>query len=214
MQSFESRNFSIFLIHVRFFCLLIISSVLLPLSLPLPRAHAGLFEIGASGSYKRSNIAVDAYDESSSLTGSLAYILTESSAIEASYTDGSNKRVISETVPNGHVTYLYYKTVGLDFIYTFGSKDKVLRPYVKGGANYIISKRIVDQYRLANGTLWPATTLDDQPGLVPTVGLGFRFGLTESISLKVGVDGWTSRPLNSPPVTIDWIGRAGLSWFF
>lgn len=177
-------------------------------------ARAGLFEIGASGSYKRSNIDVDAYDESTSYTGSIAYYLTEASAIESSYTDGYSKRVISDGSPNGHTTALYYKTVGLDFVYTFGGKDAVIRPYLKAGTNYIISKRIVDQYQLADGTLFPATTLNDTPGLVPSAGAGFRIGVTEALSLKVGVDGWTSRPLSAPPVTVDWFGRAGLSWLF
>jgi len=179
-----------------------------------PNAYAGFIEIGASGSYKKSNISADAYDESMSLTGSIAYYLTESSAIEASYTDGTNKRVISPNVVNGHVTQLFYTTVGLDFIYTFGSKDTAIRPYVKGGTNYIITKRIVDQYRIADGTLWPPTPIEDTPGLVPSVGFGVRIGVTEAINLKVGVDGWTSRPLNKQPVTVDWFGRAGLSWFF
>lgn len=194
--------------------------VLIPVLIPpvfflgISHAKAGLIEIGASGSYKRSNIDIDAYDESTSITGSMAYYFTEASALEVSYTDGTNKRVISENVANGHVTYLYYKTAGIDLVYTFGGKDATIRPYIKAGTNYIISKRIVDQYRLADGTLFPATTLDDTPGLVPSAGLGFRIGLTDALSLKVGVDGWTSRPLTAPPVTVDWFGRAGLSWFF
>lgn len=177
-------------------------------------ALAGFIELGASGSYKRTNIDVDAYDESLSLTGSITYYFTESSALEASYTDGRSKRVISLDVPNGHVTELYYKTVGLDFVYTFGGKEAVIRPYVKAGVVYILSKRIVDQYRLSDGSLFAANVIDDTTGIVPSAGFGLRVGLTESLSLKVGVDGWTSRPLSSPPVTVDWFGRAGLSWFF
>ncbi len=180
----------------------------------VPSARAGFIEIGASGSYKKSNIDVNAYDESMSLTGSLAYYLTEASAIEASYTDGSNRRVISPDVVNGHVTQMFYTTAGLDFIYTFGGKETAIRPYIKGGTNYIITKRIVDQYRGTDGTLWPATPIDDTPGFVPSGGFGIRIGLTEAINLKVGVDGWASRPLNKQPVTVDWFGRAGLSWFF
>lgn len=188
--------------------------VLLAWLLPPAAAHAGFFEIGASGSYKRTNIDVDAYDESLSITGSIAYYLTESSAIEASYTDGSSKRVISQDVPNGHVTDLYYKSAGLDFVYTFGGKDSFIKPYIKAGVAYIISKRIVDQYRLADGTLFAANVIEDTPGVVPSAGLGMRVGLTDTLSLKLGVDGWTSRPLNNSPVTVDLFGRAGLSWFF
>jgi outer membrane protein W len=200
-------------IHIRKVSALVFS-ILLATASNAPTAHAGFIEIGASGSYKKSNIAVDAYDESMSLTGSVAYYLTESSAIEASYTDGTNKRAVSPDVVNGHVTQMFYTTAGLDFIYTFGGKDTAVRPYIKGGTNYIITKRIVDQYRQGDGTLWPSNSIDDTPGLVPSTGFGVRIGLTEAISLKVGVDGWTSRPINKQPVTVDWFGRAGLSWFF
>ena len=95
-----------------------------------------------------------------------------------------------------------------------GAKDAPFRPYVKAGAVYILSKRIVDQYRAPDGTLMPATILEDTPGAVPSAGLGVRVSLTSNLSLKVGVDGWTSRPLSKPPVTIDWFGRVGLSLFF
>lgn len=177
-------------------------------------SHAGFVEIGASGSYRKSNFDANAYDESKTISGSLAYYFNDATAIELSYTDGTNKRAISEDVTNGHVTWVYYDTAGLDFVYTFGAKDTVLRPYIKAGANYIISKRIVDQYRLADGTFYPANTTEDSPGIVPSAGLGFRFGITESLALKVGVDGWSSRVLSQSPFTIDWYGKAGISWFF
>ena len=45
-------------------------------------------------------------------------------------------------------------------------------------------------------------------------GLGVRLGITSNLSLKLGVDAWTSRPTSKPPVTIDWFGHAGLSLFF
>jgi outer membrane protein W len=177
-------------------------------------SRAGFIEIGASGSYRHSNFDVNAYDESRTVTGSVAYYFSDASALELSYTDGQNKRAISEDVTNGHVTWVYYNTAGLDFVYTFGAKDSVLRPYVKGGANYIISKRIIDQFRLPDGSFFGANTIEDSPGLVPSAGFGFRFGLTESLALKVGVDGWSSRVMSQSPVTIDWYGKAGVSWFF
>jgi outer membrane protein W len=177
-------------------------------------SQAGFIELGASGSYRHSNFDANAYDESRTITGSVAYYFSDASALELSYTDGQNKRAISEDVTNGHVTWVYYDTAGLDFVYTLGAKDAMLRPYIKAGANYIISKRIVDQYRLADGTYYAANTIEDSPGFVPSAGFGFRFGLTESLALKVGVDGWSSRVMSQTPVTIDWYGKAGISWFF
>lgn len=177
-------------------------------------ARAGFIEIGASGSYRRANIDTDAYDESQSITGSLSYYFDESSAIELSYTDGQNKRAISEGLPNGHVTNMTYTLLGLDFVYTFGSRESDFRPYVKAGANYILDKRIVDQYRDSSGNLFPATVVEDEPALVPSAGIGARIGLTKNLSLKIGVDGWSSRPISKQPMTIDYAGRVGLSFMF
>lgn len=176
-------------------------------------AHAGFFEIGASGTFRRSNIDATSYDESTSITGSITYYLNEASALEMSYTDGRNKRVIAADQPNGHETYLYYNTAGLDFVYTLGTKESTVRPYFKAGAVYIISKKLIDQYRYS-GTVFSAYEREDAKGLVPSAGMGFRIALTSNLSLKLGVDGWSSRPLSISPTTIDWFGRAGLSLLF
>ncbi len=193
------------------FAILILTAV----NVGLPStARAGFIEIGASASYRKTNIDVDAYDQSFSYTGSVAYYLTDSSAIELSYTNGQDTRVISNSVPYGHVTYLYYQTAGADFVYTFGEKEAALRPYVKAGLVYILSKQLVDQYTLPDGTLYPAFTLNDATGFAPSAGFGLRIAITDSLALKIGVDGWSSRPLSDPPMTVDWYGRAGLSWFF
>lgn len=174
-------------------------------------ARAGIFEVGSSASYRRSNIGENAYDESRSVTGSVSYYLNEASAIELSYTYGENKRSVSENEANGHTASMFYSTMGLDFVYTIGSREAFLRPYVKAGANYILQKRLVDQYRGPDGTLFSPTITEDDPGLVPSAGVGFRLALTQSLSLKVGVDAWTSRPTNREPVTVDYAARAGLS---
>ncbi len=177
---------------------------------PLP-ANAGIWEIGASGSYRRQNIDVDAVDESQSITGSLSYYLDEASAIELSYTDGISKRTINPTVVNGHITTATYKALGLDFVYTLGSGST--RPYVKAGAQYLLEKKIVDQY-LDNTGNFQAKTSESSPSLVPSVGVGFKMGLTTTISLKAGIDAWTSASLSVQPIKIDYAGRVGLSWMF
>lgn len=177
-------------------------------------SYAGIIEIGASGSYRKSNIDSDAYDESRSMTGSLSYYFNDASAIELSYTYGQNKRAIAEGEVNGHVTTMHYSTVGLDFVYTFGPRGAFFRPYVKAGANYIVQKRLVDQYRGPDGNLFDAWVAEDEPGLVPSGGAGFRLALTQSLSLKVGVDAWTSRPTNRESAAIDYAARAGLSIMF
>lgn len=186
--------------------------VLVLISAAGARAQAGIFEVGASGSYKRSNIEQDSYDESYSLTGSLSYYFDDSSAFELSYTDGTNRRVVGENAATGYTTNMYYKMAGLDFVLTLGEKESTLRPYFKLGAVYIFEKRIVNQYRY-NGAFTPSTA-EDQPALVPSAGIGFKLRLTQAWSLKVGAEAWSSRPIGTTPFTIDYAGRAGLSWMF
>lgn len=177
-------------------------------------ANAGMFEIGASGSYRRSVIDVDSFDEASSVTGSLSYYFSDATAIELSYTDGRNRRVLAQTATISHVTNMYYKTVGLDLVYTVGSNGSAFRPYVKLGAQHIMEKRIVDQYVDPSNGNWNTRTTEDPPATVPSAGLGFKIAITQALSLKAGVDAWSSRPLNQEPVTVDYMGRVGLSWLF
>lgn len=176
-------------------------------------AKAGFIEVGVSGSYKKSNIGEKAYDESQSLTGSVSYYFDESSALEFSYTDGINRRMIGEGEANGQLTNMYYKMTGLDFVLTMGTRESTMRPYVKVGAVYILEKRIVSQTWL-NHVVYSAAPIEDPPALVPSAGVGFKLSLTKEWSLKVGLEAWTSRPVSQTPITIDYAGRVGLSWLF
>ncbi len=174
-------------------------------------SRAGIWEVGASGSYRRQNIAQDAVDEAQSLTGSLSFYFNEQSAIELSYTDGTSKRSISPNDLNGHITTSVYKSIGLDFIYTLMGGN--IRPYVKAGTQYLLEKKIIDQYRVS-GTAFRENTVESNPAFVPSLGAGFKMGLTTSLSLKAGIDAWTSDGLDVQPVKIDYAGRVGLSWMF
>lgn len=176
-------------------------------------ALAGFFEVGLSGSYRRSNIDRNAYDEFRSLTASLSYYLDESSALELSYTDGRNLRVTGEGLPVGNVTDLTYKMIGLDLVLTMGDRQSTVRPYLKVGGVYIAEKQIIEVPRDQTG-VYPRAPIRDEPALVPSAGAGFRLALSQTMSLKIGAEAWASRPLNVEPVTIDYAGRAGLSWMF
>lgn len=176
-------------------------------------AHAGFVEVGGSGSYKRSNIGNNSYDESQSITGSFSYYFDESSALELSYTDGISRRLIGEGQPDGQLTNMYYKMIGLDLVLTMGDREATIRPYIKIGGVYIMDKRITTQY-WSGGNYFTPNTVQDPAALVPSAGLGFKLALTKSWSLKVGVEAWSSRSISEQPVTIDYSGRVGLSWMF
>lgn len=202
-RSVSSLAFSLIAFSIAF------STVLLA----APQARAGFIEIGASGAYKKSNIGTDSYDESTSLTGSFAYYFDESSALELSYTDGLNKRRLGDGQPNGQLTNMTYKMTGLDFVLTLGDRESTIRPYIKIGGVYIMEKKITSQY-WQNNVTFPSSSREDPPALVPSAGIGFKLALTKSLSLKVGVEAWSSRSVSEQPVTIDYSGRVGLAWMF
>lgn len=178
----------------------------LALAFSVEDARAGFIEISASGSARRVNIDQNAYDEMTALTGSLSYYFDEMSAIELSYTDGSSKRFIGSTNNQDRTTWVYYKLIGLDFVYTVGDRASAIRPYIKGGAVYIMEKRFVDQFQG-----FPATISQIAPTVVPSVGAGIKISLTANLSIKTGVDAWMSGNANGG---IDYAARAGLSWMF
>lgn len=175
-------------------------------------SHAMFVEIGGSGSYKKTNFAPGAYDQSSAFTGSLSYIFDEMSAVELSYTNGVSSQVVPTNIANtNHTTSVYYELVGLDLVLTLGSADWTLRPYIKGGTALLLRKRLVDQI---DGF---AASIDNEPtGFVPSAGLGFKLSITKSLSLKAGFEAWTSAPLigGQTNPSLDVSARAGFSWLF
>lgn len=198
----------------RYFQLLLLVLISTIILLATTHAEAGFVEIGGSYGLKKTTIDEGAYEMSQSETGSVSYYFDESSALELSYTNGYTKQAFNESLPGGHVTTMFYSMAGLDFIYTFGTRETRFRPYIKVGTNYIIDKRIVDQYRGMSGIWNPANTQTVTPTFVPSAGLGFRIGLTENLSLKIGVDAWTSAAVSAHPLNIDYAGRAGISFMF
>lgn len=182
-------------------------------------ARAGVVELSAGGNYRRSNIDVDSFDESTSVTASISYFLGEMSAIELSYTDGKNRRIIGEGSTSERRSLMSFKTSGLDFVYTFGGRESAFSPYVKLGALYILEKKITDQFRDSSGWYDPSEAEEDR-GVVPSAGVGLKLGLTQSVSLKFGVDAWASSPIGAKDrvtgetkvIKTDMAARASLSF--
>ena len=175
------------------------------------QAFAGFIEIGATGNYRKTNIADDVTDQNLSLTGSFAYMFDQQSALELSYTKGEQKTEVGASSGNSQITMIDYAMAGLDFIYTLGAPEAVLRPYIKLGAMYIIEKKRKTYYLFSPGQ---QTFYAEDPALVPSAGLGFRLRLSQQLSLKVGVDGWTSKSVSKENVKVDHAARVGLSWMF
>ncbi len=170
-------------------------------------AHAGYLELGSSANYRRSTINSENYQESTSYTGSISYYFMESSALELSYTSGYSKIVVTPgDITTQYVTETNFSLIGLDLVFSVGEREDVFQPYLKLGGAYI-QKKI---YRQLNG--FSKDKIGEQSGTVPSAGLGFKLKISKTFSIKIGVDAWTS-PLDEDPVTVDYAGRAGISWF-
>jgi hypothetical protein len=177
----------------------------------LPRAHAGYVELGASANYKFSGFDRDNSIESISYTGSYAYYFMENCALELSYTSGYSKQTAkaSDSDPR-YITEANIDMLALDLILTLGAKEDVFQPYIKLGGGYLKKELF---FKVDDG---PTRRTSSSEGFVPSGGLGLKIGVTNTISIKLGVDAWTS-PLShnkNEPVIVDYVGRAGLSWMF
>ncbi len=174
-------------------------------------AYAGFIELSASGNYRRTNIADDVKDENFAATGSFAYLFDAQSALELSYTRGEQRSEVGASSGNAQIILVNYAMAGLDFIYTLGDENSALRPYIKLGGMYIIEKERQTYYVFNPGQRVYAT---EEPALVPSAGLGARLKISQHISLKMGIDAWTSKSVSKENVKIDHSSRVGLSWMF
>ncbi|MCC6138611.1 MAG: outer membrane beta-barrel protein [Bdellovibrionaceae bacterium] len=187
-----------------------------------PTLHAQGFndyvELGLSGNYRKvylteSGTTDRAFDESSAYIASVAYYFREMTAIEFSYSQGSNTRYIpSSTITS--TTNHKYTLYGADLIFTFGTRTDQWIPYVKAGVAYFDRKSIDYQY-IDNGTGLPLATdpVELDSTFVPSAGFGLQVRATQSLSFKFGIDVWTSGAVNKDIKDFDWTGRIGISWF-
>jgi hypothetical protein len=182
---------------------------LLLLALWTSHANAGYIEIGASGNYRISKIDDDNQQELISYTGSLSYYFWELSAIEFSYTQG--KQEVTAKFPgdvNRVIQTTMFEMMGADLVLTLADKESFLQPYIKGGVARI-KKKII---RVIEGATPDSDEIELDPTVVPSAGIGFKLKFTKTLSLKFGVDAWKSSSGSTD--TIDYAGRAGISWMF
>jgi len=170
----------------------------------LSSAQAGFIEIGATGSYRSSYVNEYNYSKTQALTGSLAYYFWEMSAIEVSYTNGTNQ-TFGRTITNeDYIATTTFEFVGVDLVLSLAGKQAPFRPYFKIGGSYQRKKISYEQ-----GYFSPF--IQEVYGFAPTVGAGFKLMLTEALAFKLGGDAWGS-PDNTN--RFDLAASAGLSWLF
>ena len=72
--------------------------------------HAGYYELGFTGNYRKlylpsSNSNRESFDESLSYTASIAYYFAEMAAMELSYTKGQSERFVPSPSADSRTTY-------------------------------------------------------------------------------------------------------------
>lgn len=177
------------------------------------------YELGLSGNYRKvflsdSDTNERAFDESSAYIASIAYYFREMTAVELSYSQGNNTRFIPSSSITSTTTHKY-TLYGADLIFTFGTRQDQWIPYVKAGVAYFDRKSIDYQY-ITTATGDPAVTTEPvelNSTFVPSAGLGIQVRMTNYLSLKFGIDVWTSGAIDKSIEDFDWTGRFGISWF-
>ncbi|MCC6276386.1 MAG: outer membrane beta-barrel protein [Oligoflexia bacterium] len=185
---------------------------LLALFVAIP-AWAGLWEISATGSYRKTNFDATHNAVMESATGSLGYYFWESSAIMASYTRGAAKQVQPE-----YTAYQTYEAYGLDLQMTAGERNSPFRPYIKGGAAYVVKDlRTYVPIPGSNPTSYQ-TIIVKTYGVTPTAGVGFKLMLGQQFAIKMGAEGSITPSggsnSNSSETTYDLSLSAGISFLF
>lgn len=184
--------------------------IFLTLLLPIC-AHAGYYELGFSGTYRKlylpSETSRESFDSTISYTGSFAYYFAEMAAMELSYTKGQSERFVPSNVADSRTIY-DFDLVGLDIVLTFAERNAPFIPYLKGGLGCFTKKEVTYEF-----TGQPSETRGlDTPTYVPSLGFGLKMRLTKTLSFKIGLETWTSDSLDKDPKW-DFAGRAGVSWF-
>lgn len=171
-------------------------------------ALAGVFELGASATFRNSKIDSNNYTETQSYTGSISYYFWEMSAIEISFTDGVSILGTQDTSNDPIIYKSKFNMVGADFVFTFSGRQAPFQPYVKAGAAQI-SKQVFRE--LNDGSV---TKISDtgSGNVVPSAGIGFKMRLTNTLSFKASYDTWSSSS-SGDSSELDQAWRIGLSWF-
>lgn len=190
-------------------CRILLASLLL--SLASPQAQAGLIEVSYAYSQSESKFDEDNFSQSLSHTASIAWYFLQMSALELSYTRGEGQ--ISGRA-EGDPEPLLYRTelemYGADLVVTFAQKDWAFQPYLKGGAAWVDKKIFRKSTSVSAEQVINMTDKDDA---VPSMGVGFRIKLTQTIRLKASYDRWRSGK-SGDDEQWDSAVRAGASVFF
>ncbi len=137
-------------------------------------AQAGVYELGASFAYSRSNYNAGSYTRSSAYGISFGYYFTQDSEVQFSYSDKTDKTFVK----NVQDTTYRDRTYSINMLYYLLDEQSTFRPFFRIGIGQL--------NRDATGTYSAAGY--SAPGRLDTVsvigGLGFKWKVLEKIALK------------------------------
>lgn len=168
-------------------------------------ASAGVVELSALGNYRKVSSDEFNYTETQALTGSIAYYFWAMSALELSYTSGTQKSAVRGTTTSNttisYITLVDFVVYGADLVITLASPESAFKPYMKVGAAYQVQRATVKVDNV------DAITIPEKSGTYPSAGVGFKLDITKSLAFKAGADAVFG-------TQTDISARAGLSWMF
>src|SRR4051812_23713666 len=140
----------------------------------IPRgAHAGVFEVSAGFSYSHSNYSDENFSWSRRWGASMGYHFTESSEIELSFQD-----VTDRTKIDGYEDTTFHDQIyAVNWVQTLVGKGASFEPYVKFGIGQL-NRDATGTYA---GGVTPPAVLDSVTGIV---GAGLKIHLTRGLGLR------------------------------
>lgn len=167
-------------------------------------------ELGINYSYKKSAFDSDNNYEQQGATGSVSLYFWERIALELSYTNSLYVKKEKQPEMAGaflRTTTQYTDVYGADLIFILSADRKaVFQPYIKGGAAQVKVRQVVQDQ---GSSAWEI----NYSGLSPSVGIGFKFFLTDAFAVRTSYDA-IQTPVNNETKVNDVTGRVGISWMF
>lgn len=175
-------------------------------------AYALFTELSLSYSYKKTTFDEQNTSESQGTTTSISFYIWERVALEAAYTNSLYVKNESELAQVGStsVRRVTQKSdiyeANLQYLLT-SDRKATFQPYIKGGVAYISKRQEVQ----VDGDF--PFEQRPTPGLGPSVGVGTKIFMTDSLSLRLSYD-LVRTPIDGNTTADDINGRAGISWMF
>lgn len=169
-------------------------------------------ELSLSYNYKKVTFDAQNTSESQGLTGSVAFYMWDRVALELAYTNSLFVKTESEvaTIGSTQTRTVTQKSdifeANVQYLIT-PDRKATFQPFIKGGVAYITKKQNIQ----IDGDF--PFEVRPQPGMGPSIGIGAKIFMTDTLSLRLSYD-VVRTPIDGSTTADDASGRAGISWMF